>query len=134
VQHGKTFANLPDVEEVFTIGLNRAVDLIAEKRTKGPGRFQRGAAPAGRALGDHPDGGPMTVRDGRYGPYVNWGTVNATLPKALNKDTLTFEQALDLVRAKQASGGGESGGKSAPRKAAGKAPRKSAKSAKNGKG
>jgi DNA topoisomerase I len=104
VQHGSTFANLPEVEEVFTIGLNRAVDVIAEKRTKGTGRFQRGgAAPAGRALGDFPEGGAVTVRDGRYGPYVNWGSVNATLPKAINKDTITLDQAIELIRAKQAS-------------------------------
>ncbi len=103
VQHGSVFANLPEVEEVFTVGLNRAVDVLAEKAAKGPGRFQRGAAPAGKVLGDFPDGGPVTLRDGRFGPYVNWTKVNATLPKALNKDTLTLEQAIDLIRAKQAS-------------------------------
>jgi DNA topoisomerase I len=103
VQHDKTFANLPDVEEVFTIGLNRAVDVIAEKKSKGPSRFTRaGSVPAGQTLGDHPDGGPVTLRDGRYGAYVNWGTVNATLPRGMSKEGLTLEQALDLVRAKQA--------------------------------
>ncbi len=70
----------------------------------------------------------MTVRDGRYGPYVNWDKVNATLPKGLAPDTLSFDQAMDLIRAKQASGGG--GKSSSPR---GKAPaRKAAASAKTG--
>ena len=104
VQHGKTFANLSGGDDVLTVGLNRAVDLIATKESRGPGRARTGV-PEGRALGDHPDGGALTVRAGRYGPYVNWGKVNATLPKAMNPDAITFEQALDLVRAKQASGG-----------------------------
>ncbi|MGL4241216.1 MAG: type I DNA topoisomerase, partial [Beijerinckiaceae bacterium] len=82
VQHGKTYANLTADEDVLTIGLNRAVDLIATKRAKGPGRFQRGA-PAGRPLGDHPEGGVIQVMDGRYGAYVKWSDVNATIPKAI---------------------------------------------------
>jgi DNA topoisomerase I len=103
VQHGKTYANLGSAEDVLTVGLNRAVDLIATKRARGPGGFSRGA-PKGRALGDHPDGGPIQVMDGRYGAYVNWEKVNATLPKGMDKDTLTLDQALGLIRAKQAAG------------------------------
>src|SRR5262249_44092008 len=71
VQHGKTYANLKDREEVFTVGINRAVSLIAEKIARGPrkGRF---GADAGRPLGDHPQkGGPIVVKKGRYGPYVS---------------------------------------------------------------
>jgi DNA topoisomerase I len=102
VQHGKTYANLTAGEDVLTIGLNRAVDLIATKLAKGPGRFQRNA-PTGRALGDHPDGGGVQVMDGKYGAYVKWADVNATIPKAIDKDAITLEQALELIKARQAA-------------------------------
>ncbi|WP_227650513.1 topoisomerase C-terminal repeat-containing protein, partial [Klebsiella pneumoniae] len=80
--HDGTYANLESIEDVFSIGLNRAVSVIAEKQQKGKGG-RNGSTPAAlKELGDHPDGGgKITVRDGRYGPYVNYGKVNATLPK-----------------------------------------------------
>lgn len=79
--HDGSYANLESIEDVFSIGLNRAVTVIAEKQSKGPGRGRSGTPAALKELGDHPDGGPITVRDGRYGAYVNWGKVNATIPK-----------------------------------------------------
>ncbi len=80
--HDGTYANLENADEVFTIGLNRAVTVIAEKQAKGPGRG-RGTPAALKELGEHPDGGPITVRDGKYGPYVNWGKVRLPrCPKA----------------------------------------------------
>ena len=83
---------------MFTVGLNRAVSLIAEKQAKG-GRG-RGAAVL-KELGEHPDaGGPITVRDGRYGPYVNHGKVNATLPKDTKPEEVTLEQAVEMITAK----------------------------------
>ncbi|MCW2307276.1 type I DNA topoisomerase [Rhodobium gokarnense] len=98
VQHERTYANLDNVDEVFTVGLNRAVSLIAEKQAKG-GRG-RGAAVL-KELGEHPDaGGPITVRDGRYGPYVNHGKVNATLPKDVKPEDVTLEQAVEMITAK----------------------------------
>ena len=80
VQHGKTYANLEDGDDVFNIGLNRAVTLIAEKIAK-PSKGRRFGADPGRALGDHPaKGGPIVAKNGRYGPYVSHNGVNATLP------------------------------------------------------
>lgn len=74
VLHEGKYANLDSVEEVFTVGLNRAVTVIAEKAAKGPGRG-RGAA-ALKELGEHPTfGGSVTVKDGRFGPYINLGKV-----------------------------------------------------------
>ncbi len=100
VLHDGTYANLESIEDVFSIGLNRAVSLIAEKKAKGPGG--RGGMPAAlKDLGDHPDGGgKLTVRDGKYGPYVNFGKVNATLPKGKEPMSVTVEEALELIAAK----------------------------------
>ncbi|MCR8723993.1 type I DNA topoisomerase [Frigidibacter sp. ROC022] len=119
VKHGRVYANLPEVDEVFTIGMNRAVEVLAEKAARGPGRG-RAAAPPLRELGEHPDGGPVNVMDGKYGPYVKWEKVNATLPKELPPESVTLEQAVELVNAKAASKGGRR--KAAPKKAAAKKP------------
>ena len=104
VQHGKTYANLKDPADVFNIGLNRAVALIADKRAKGGGRS---AATPLKTLGEHPDGGAIDVYEGRYGPYVKHGKINATLPKDVTPETVTLEQAIELVNAKAAKGGGK---------------------------
>ena len=48
-------------------------------------------------LGEHPDGGPITVRDGRFGAYVNWGRVNATIPKSIALDAITLQDAIELI-------------------------------------
>jgi len=103
VQHGKTYANLTAGEDVLTIGLNRAVALIEEKRAKR--KSGRGADP-GRALGDHPEkGGPIVVKSGRYGPYASHDGVNATLPADFSPETITLEQAVGLLEARRARGG-----------------------------
>ncbi|ARN80606.1 type I DNA topoisomerase [Methylocystis bryophila] len=110
VQHGKTYANLGRDDDVLTIGANRAIDLIVEKESGGGGsRFGRASDP-GRALGEHPDGGAVTVKSGRFGPYVNWGKINATIPKGTDPAGLTLNDAVALLAAKAAGGGG-SGGK-----------------------
>src|SRR5690606_23304082 len=95
------------IEDVFSIGLNRAVSVLAEKQAKGKGR--NGGAPAAlKDLGEHPDGGGnITVRDGRYGPYVNFGKINATLPRGKDPMTVTVAEAVELISAKEAKGGGK---------------------------
>ncbi|WP_159953308.1 type I DNA topoisomerase [Rhizobium sp. 18065] len=125
VLHEGTYANVESIEDVFTIGLNRAVTVLAEKQSKGPGG--RTAAVALKELGDHPDGGTMTVREGRYGPYVNWGKVNATLPKGKEPQSVTVEEALLLIAERIAKdGGGKAKAKKAPAKAGAKAGTKTA--------
>ncbi|MCV0397014.1 MAG: type I DNA topoisomerase [Rhizobiaceae bacterium] len=106
VLHDGTYANLESVEDVFSIGLNRAVTVIAEKQaSRGKGR--NGGKPAAlKELGEHPDGGPVTVRDGRFGPYVNHGKVNVTLPKGMEPQTVTLEQALAMIAEKSTKSGG----------------------------
>lgn len=103
VKHGSTYANLPDVEEVFTVGMNRAIEVLAQKAARGPGRGA--AAKPIKELGEHPDGGPIQVMPGRYGPYVKWGKVNATLPKDVEPEDVTLEIALPLIEAKASKGG-----------------------------
>jgi DNA topoisomerase-1 len=106
ILHDGTYANLDSAEEVFSVGINRAVSLLAEKRAGGGRRpGGRGTPKALKTLGDHPsEGGPVTVRDGRYGPYVNHGKVNATLPKDVSADSVTMEQAVELLAAKAGKG------------------------------
>jgi DNA topoisomerase-1 len=105
VLHDGTYANLDNVEDVFSIGINRAVSLIAEKQAKGKAGRNGGTPAALKSLGEHPEGGEITVRDGRYGPYVNWGKVNATLPKGKDPGSVTQEEALAMIAEKAAKGG-----------------------------
>ncbi|MBA4803114.1 MAG: type I DNA topoisomerase [Brevundimonas sp.] len=121
VQHAGTYANVSDIDEVFDIGLNRAVALLAEKRA---GRAGRGSAVAPlKELGAHPEtGDPVQVMAGRFGPYVKSGKVNATLPKGTAPEDMTLEAALPLLAAKA---GAPAKGKKAPAKKA--APKAAAK-------
>jgi len=107
VKHGKIYANLEEGDDVLNIGLNRAVTLIAEKKLK-PGGGRRFGGDPGKSLGEHPDkGGPIMVKNGRYGPYVSHDGVNATLPSDMTTDTVTLEQAVGLLEARIAKGGGK---------------------------
>lgn len=116
VQHEKTYANLDDGDDPLTIGLNRAVTLIAEKIAKGPSKRRFGADP-GRPLGDHPQkGGPITVKKGKYGPYVSHNGVNATIPEVQDPAIITLEDAVVLLDARA----GKSADKPSPRRAAGR--------------
>ena len=123
VRHGTTYANLREADEVFTIGMNRAVEVLAQKAAGRGGRGARGTTEPLRLLGDHPAGGPVSVMPGRYGPYVKWDKVNATIPKDKSPETLTFEEALDLIAAKAPkSGKARASAKPARTPAAGKKP------------
>ncbi len=107
--HDGTYANMQNAEEVFEIGLNRAVTLLAEKRAGG-GSFKRGAAAKKIIvdLGEHPDlGGKIEVLEGKYGPYVSHGGVNATVPKSTDPKELTVGNAIILLQERIAKGGGK---------------------------
>ena len=100
VKHGRIYASLEKDDDVLAVGMNRAVDLLAQKAAKtGRGPAQKPL----KELGEHPDGGPVNVMDGRYGPYVKWAKINATLPKESDPEAVTMEEALALIEAKQAS-------------------------------
>ena len=118
ILHDGTYANVSDIDEVFDIGLNRAVALLAEKRAGG-GRGRGAAAAPLKDLGAHPETGePIHVMAGRFGPYVKSGKINATLPRGTAPEHLTLEAALPLLAAKA----GASGKKAPAKKAAAKKP------------
>jgi len=102
VAHDGIYASLPSPEDVFEIGLNHAVTLLAEKKAKGPGR--RGAQTL-KDLGAAPDGKPIKVLKGKFGPYVSDGETNATLHEGMEPDSVTMEQALALIAERAAKGG-----------------------------
>ena len=105
VKHDGVYASLDSEDEVFTVGINRAVTVLAEKKAKGRG--PRGAE-ALKELGAHPQSGTMIkVMKGRYGPYVSDGDVNATLPREMDPMTVTLDQAVALIAERIAKGGGK---------------------------
>jgi DNA topoisomerase I len=102
IQHDGKYASLGSTEEVFEVGLNRAVSLLAEKAASS--RVRRGANVI-KELGGHPElGGKVQVLTGRYGPYVRHGKVNATLPKDREPEKVTLEEAVELIAARAAKG------------------------------
>ncbi|MCL3880880.1 type I DNA topoisomerase [Marivita sp. GX14005] len=112
------YVNLKDPADVFEIGMNRAVELLAEKRAN-PGRGRGTAAKPLKELGEHPEeGGPVNVMEGRYGPYVKWEKVNATLPKDVEPEAVTMNMAVALIAEKAAKGGKKKTAKKAPAKKA----------------
>jgi DNA topoisomerase-1 len=105
VKHGKTYANLELGDDVLTIGINRAVTLIEEKKLK-PGKGRRFGAAPGRQVGEHPHkGGMVVVKTGRYGPYVSHDGINANLPGDKTPETITLDEAVALLDARAARAG-----------------------------
>jgi DNA topoisomerase-1 len=116
VRHEKLFASLPKGTDVLAVDLATALELLAKKRDRGAPR---------RTLGEHPDdGAPVTLHDGKYGPYVKHGKVNASLNEGSDPDALTLAQALELLAARVAANGGAGRGRRTAGPGAGK--RKSA--------
>ena len=97
VRHRDTYVSLKGDDDVLSVGINRAVDLIGNAATRA----------AAKSLGEHPsDKKPVTLKAGRFGPYVQHGTERATLPKGVEADTVTLEEAVAILAAKAARGGG----------------------------
>ena len=119
VQHNGTYANVPTVDEVFDIGLNRAVAVLAEKRAGGGRGRGRAEAKALKELGNHPvSGQPIRILEGRYGPYIKHEATNANVPKGGDPMALTLEEAVELIAAREAAGAGKKGRKAPARTAA----------------
>lgn len=126
--HDGKYARLQSTAEVFETGMNAAVVKLAEAAAGG-GRPARGAAREPlRVLGKHPRSeAEIKLMEGRYGAYVTDGETNATLPKSIDKDQLTLEEAAQLIDARAAAAPAKGKKKAAPKKAAAKkAPAKKA--------
>jgi DNA topoisomerase-1 len=138
VAHQGQYASLDSADEVFTVGLNRAVTLLAEKKAKS--RAPRGPE-ALKELGTHPESKALIkLMRGRYGPYVTDGTTNATIPRDSDPLSVTLDQAVTLLAERAAKGPAkkpkgrakaparaakvEGNGEAKPKKAAKKAPPK----------
>src|SRR3989338_4392772 len=97
IGHDGKFKSIPRSDSIFDIGLDRAVELLAQARDGNT---------VLRVLGDHPDDkASVEICSGRYGLYARHGKINATLPKDISPDEITLEQALELIAAKAAKGG-----------------------------
>lgn len=107
-KEGKDFRSLKAGDDVLTISLERALELLAEP--KGRGRSNKAKKPL-RELGLHPkDQEPVNIYDGPYGPYIKYGKTNASLPEDQSVENITLETALEAIAAKQ--GTAKSGRKS----------------------
>jgi len=110
--HDGAYASLDSPDEVFTVGINRAVTVLAERKAKGGGPRRGGQAL--KELGAHPESGaPIKVMKGKYGPYVSDGKLNATLPQGSDPISVTMEEAVALLAARAAKGPAKKGGRKA---------------------
>jgi DNA topoisomerase-1 len=126
--HDGKYARLTSTAEVFETGMNAAVVKLAEAAANG-GRPQRGGREPLKVLGKHPrTEAEIKLMEGRFGPYVTDGETNATLPKSVEKDALTLEEAAQLIDARAAAAPAKKGKKkiAAKKPAAKKAPAKKA--------
>ncbi|HRE47704.1 MAG TPA: type I DNA topoisomerase [Aggregatilineales bacterium] len=100
IKHGSEFRSLAVTDDVLTIDLKRALELLSQPKSGG----RRFAPALVRELGVHPkDGGKVSLMDGRYGLYVKYGEVNATIPKGTNPEAVTLDMALAWIAAKPAA-------------------------------
>ena len=126
VKHGSEFRSLEDSDDVYTISVERAKELLAQPKKSM--RRARQAPKELKALGKHPESGePVRILDGRYGPYVTDGTTNASVPKGTQVEAVTMAGAIELLNARAGMGGGKKAkGRMHKAKAAKAAPKKKA--------
>jgi DNA topoisomerase-1 len=104
VQHKGTYANLSNADEVFDVGINRAVAVLAEKRAGGRGGRGTASPTVLKELGAHPASGqPVRVLAGRYGPYIKHESTNANVPKGVDPAAMTLDEAIPLLAARETS-------------------------------
>ena len=99
IKHGSIYANIKDFEEIFSIGMNRAVELLSEAEKRKPGKGSRGKEL--RDLGNHPEGERVKIMSGRYGDYIKWNKTNVTIPKDHKVENITLDQAIELISSKR---------------------------------
>src|SRR2546421_8484036 len=100
LKKGKESRSLETEDEIFTATVERAEALFAQ-----PKQHRRRTKPPIAELGEHPDtGAPVRVLDGRYGPYVTDGSLNATIPLGTDPKSVNLEEAVDLLRERESRG------------------------------
>ncbi|MBA5724343.1 topoisomerase C-terminal repeat-containing protein, partial [Candidatus Liberibacter sp.] len=97
LNHDGNYVKLESIEQVLTINLDQAVSHLTEKLKdkKSPRRNSKGLE-----VGVHPDGGIITLHSGRYGPYISWGKINASLPKSESLEQITLQDSLKILESK----------------------------------
>ncbi len=119
LRHDGKYGKLGSTREVFEVGMNRAVDILADAANRGGAGAGRGKAEPIAALGPHPtSGGNIQVMPGRYGPYVTDGTTNATIPKDVKPEDVSLALAIELIDARAAKAPAKGKKKAAPKKKA----------------
>ncbi|MEG4990142.1 type I DNA topoisomerase [Microcoleus sp. BR0-C5] len=107
---GKDYRSIKPPDDVLTIDLDRALELLSQPKAA---RGRSKSATPLKELGAHPESGELiNVYDGRYGPYVKHGDINASLSKDESVENFTLQRALELLATKEAAGGGKSSSKS----------------------
>ncbi|MBD2743290.1 type I DNA topoisomerase [Coleofasciculus sp. FACHB-1120] len=102
-KEGKEYRSLKAGDDVLTIDIERAIELLAEPKKGRGGTRSKSKAPL-RELGTHPtDGEPVNIYDGPYGPYIKHGKTNASVPEGESVEGLTMEKALEALAAKAGS-------------------------------
>ena len=99
IKHRAIYANIKDFEEIFSVGMNRAVELLSEAAQKKPGKGSRSKEL--RDLGNHPEGEEIKIMSGRYGDYIKWKKINVTIPKDQKAENITLDEAVRLIAAKR---------------------------------
>jgi DNA topoisomerase-1 len=101
-KEGKDYRSLKAGDDVFTIDLNRALELLAEPKRSKNSKTSTSKKPL-RELGEHPaDGEPVNIYDGSYGAYINHGKINVSVPKDQATEAVTLAQAVELLARKAA--------------------------------
>jgi DNA topoisomerase-1 len=104
VKHGDDFRSLESGEQVFAIPLDEAVELLRQPKRGRKRTFGAAKSAPLKELGTNPAGAAIRLFDGRYGPYISDGAVNATVPKGVTLESITLERALEWLAEKEAKG------------------------------
>ena len=100
IKHNNTYANIKDLEEFLSIGMNRAVELLSENSKKNNNNNNKGTSII-RIIGAHPDGGDIQLMNGKFGPYLKYKKINASIKNKDSLDEIDLKNALELLAKKK---------------------------------
>ena len=99
LKHNNIYANIKDLEEFLSIGMNRAVELLSENSKKNSNNKR--AASLIKTIGDHPEGGEVQLMNGRFGPYIKYKKNNISVKNKDKLDEIDLKTALELLDSKK---------------------------------